>query len=68
MNKISVLIMAVLSITACDGRFSTLEASELRKRAYQCELGVNLTAPEIQVCKNIQRECKRREAKGQYDC
>ncbi len=67
-KKISLLILAALSISACDGRFANLEASELRKRAYECEQGVNLTAPEIQVCKNIMRECKRREANGQYDC
>lgn len=43
-------------------------AKELRERAYECEMSVDLTAAEIQVCKNIMRECKRREAKGQYDC
>lgn len=67
-KKISFLILAALSISACDGRFASLEASELRKRAYECEQGANLTAPEIQVCKNIMRECKKREANGQYDC
>lgn len=63
-----IVVIGVLGITACDGGLSSIESSELRERAYKCEMSVDLSAAEIQVCKNILRECKRRQSKGQYDC
>ncbi|UTW47143.1 hypothetical protein [Bacterioplanoides sp. SCSIO 12839] len=47
---------------------SKLSDKELRKRHAQCRTGVNLSAPEIQVCKNIARECERRAEKGNWAC
>ncbi len=59
----------LLSATiGCNSSLSSIEGNELRKRAYLCVVDTNLTAAEIQVCKNIQRECKRRQAEGQFDC
>lgn len=66
--SISVFIVSTLTLAACDSGYSSIAASELRKRSYHCEISDDLTAPEIQVCKNIQRECKRREKEGRYDC
>lgn len=57
-----------LSITACNGSLSSIDGAELRKRAYKCVIEDNLTAAELQVCQNIQRECKRRQDAGQFDC
>jgi hypothetical protein len=55
-------------ITACDSNLSTSTGAELRKRAYRCATDANLTAADIQICSNIQRECKRRQDEGQFDC
>jgi hypothetical protein len=52
----------------CNSSLSEIEGSELRKRAYRCVIDTNLTAAELQVCQNIQRECKRRQSEGQFDC
>ena len=45
-----------------------MEGAELRKRAYRCVTDANLTTADIQICSNIQRECKRRQDEGQFDC
>lgn len=66
--SISIFVLSAFSLTACDSGLSSIAPSELRKRAYSCEMSVDLTAAEIQVCKNIKRECKRREKEGKYDC
>jgi hypothetical protein len=66
--SVSILALSVFGVTACDSVLSSMEPSVLRERAYKCEMSVDLTAAEIQVCKNILRECKRRQSKGQYDC
>ena len=68
-----ILITAVLFVfsffvTACDSNLSTMEGAELRKRAYRCVTDANLTTADIQICSNIQRECKRRQDEGQFDC
>lgn len=55
-------------ITACDSSLSKVEGGELRKRAYRCVIGVDMTATDIQICNNIQRECQRRQKAGQFDC
>ena len=57
-----------LSITACNVSLSSIDGAELRKRAYKCVIEDNLTTAELQVCQNIQRECKRRQDAGQFDC
>ena len=45
-----------------------MEGGELRERAYLCLIATDQSTAEIQVCKNIQRECKRRQKAGQFDC
>ncbi len=63
-----VLSIIFVGLSACNGSYSKMEATELRERAYRCMNESDLTAPEIQVCKNILRECERREGEGQFDC
>lgn len=63
-----VLIASCFVVTACNNSLSVTESSELRKRAYRCATEANMSSAEIQVCKNIQRECQRREDAGQFDC
>ncbi|MFT7410135.1 MAG: hypothetical protein ACI9EX_000720 [Oleispira sp.] len=62
------LIASCFVVTACNSHLSGVESGELRQRAYRCDIETNLTQAEIQVCKNIQRECQRREDAGQFDC
>ncbi|MFT4765925.1 MAG: hypothetical protein ACI9OH_003039 [Oleispira sp.] len=54
--------------TACDSNLSTIDGSELRKRAYQCVIEVKMTTADLQICQNVQRECQRRQQAGQFDC
>jgi hypothetical protein len=62
------LFASCFMVTACDSNLSTMEGGELRKRAYRCVIETNMTVAEIQICKNIQRECQRRQDTGQFDC
>lgn len=62
------LAISCISISACNGSLSNIDGAELRKRAYQCVIEDDLTAAELQVCRNIQRECKKRQNAGQFDC
>lgn len=62
------ILVACFSITACDSQMASIDKSELRKRFYDCENALDLTAPELQVCKNIKRECQRRQKLGRYEC
>lgn len=55
-------------VTACDSNLSSLEGAELRKRAYHCANETEMTTARIQICKNIQRECQRRQKAGRFDC
>ena len=55
----------------CDMQSSAFKDTpdkELRKRNYQCQIAGDLAPAEIQVCKNIRRECDRRAAEGSYVC
>ncbi|WP_419811152.1 hypothetical protein [Bacterioplanoides sp.] len=62
-------IIGVLSVAGCaDSAMSKLSDKELRKRHAMCRTGANLSAPEIQVCKNIARECERRAEKDNWAC
>lgn len=63
-----VLSTLCLILSACNSSLSSIEGDELRKRAYECLIDTNLSTAEIQICKNIQRECKRRQESGTYDC
>ncbi|MFT6114406.1 MAG: hypothetical protein ACI9MS_003606 [Glaciecola sp.] len=62
------LIASCLVVIACNSNLSSIEGVELRERAYRCVTETNMTTAEIQVCRNIQRECQRREDAGQFDC
>ncbi|MGK0249500.1 MAG: hypothetical protein ACI910_002246 [Oleispira sp.] len=62
------LIASCVVVTSCGNSFSEIEGGELRKRAYRCVIETNITPADIQVCKNIQRECRRRQDEGQFDC
>jgi len=63
-----VLSVVGLILAACNGSLSSMDAVELRERAYECQMDPSLTVAEIQICKNIQRECSRRLKLGVYDC
>ena len=62
------LLASYFTLTACDSNLSKLEGSALRERAYRCANEMNMTTAEIQVCKNIQRECQRRQNAGRFEC
>ncbi|MEH6450647.1 MAG: hypothetical protein V7765_18405 [Oleispira sp.] len=64
----AVLVASSLIVTACDSSLSTIEGGELRKRAYLCVIDTNMSTVDIQICSNIQRECKRRQDAGIFDC
>ena len=62
------LITSCFVATACNSSLSSTESGELRKRAYECNAETNTSISGLQICKNIQRECERRENEGQFDC
>lgn len=65
------LVCIPVILLGCDLHSSTyrdMSDKELRKRNYQCQIAGDLAPAEIQVCKNIRRECDRRAAKGSYVC
>lgn len=64
----TMILLSSLIMSACNGSLSNIEGGELRKRAYTCVIDTNLSAAEIQVCRNIQRECQRRQKVGIFDC
>ena len=68
--RIILVIISVL-VMGCDMQSSAFKDTpdkELRKRNYQCQIAGDLAPAEIQVCKNIRRECDRRAAEGSYVC
>lgn len=62
------LLVSCIILPACNSSLSSIEGAELRKRAYRCLIDTNLTAAELQVCQNVERECKRRQDDGVFDC
>jgi hypothetical protein len=62
------LITSCFIVTACNNSLSSTESGELRKRAYECNAETNTSISGLQICKNIERECQRREKAGQFDC
>lgn len=63
------LLLALLLLVGCgNGQFSSMSDKELRQRDYRCKMMANPSTAEIQVCKNIRRECKRRAESGNYAC
>lgn len=59
---------SLISLSGCESAFSKMEGSELRTRAYHCVIAIDQTVAQLQVCENIQRECKRRRDAGRFDC
>lgn len=56
-------------LTGCfNNQYADIEDSELRRRAYRCVINSNPSTAEIQVCKNIRRECDRRREEGRFVC
>lgn len=71
MIKIALLLLsAMVFLTGCDfnNAYAQIEDSELRRRAYRCVINQNPSTAEIQVCKNIRRECDRRRETGRFVC
>ena len=70
MRRTAFLVMVLLS--GCkwgnDSALSTMPNAELRKQNYHCQMAGSLSAAEIQVCRNIRRECDDRASKGNYVC
>ncbi|KZZ43913.1 MAG: hypothetical protein MK185_07230 [Saccharospirillaceae bacterium] len=63
------LCLSLLFLTACDSTgMSYLSDKELRQRHAKCRMSAGLSAPEIQVCKNLKRECENRARDGNYAC
>lgn len=63
------LYLPLLFLTACDNTgMSHLSDKELRQRHAKCRMSIGLSAPEIQVCKNLKRECENRASDGNYAC
>jgi len=63
------LLPLVLLTSACtDSAMSQLSDKELRVRHAKCIMSADLSAAEIQVCKNIARECDRRAREGNWAC
>lgn len=63
------MCFTLLFVTGCgNSAMSHLSDKELRQRHAKCRMGTGLSAPEIQVCKNLKRECELRAEKGNYAC
>lgn len=63
------LLLVVLGLVGCSNdQFADISDKELRQRDYRCKMMANPSTAEIQVCKNIRRECERRAAAGNYAC
>lgn len=71
MNLRRLLFVLITALTACGVQKSGLQLAtdkELRKRNYECLMASSLSPAEIQVCKNVRRECDRRAGQGNYVC
>ena len=63
-----ILVMSVLLVSACTNELAEIKDSELRSRAYRCVVEADQSTAEIQVCKNLERECERRREEGNFVC
>lgn len=68
MKPLVFLFVFFLSACAEKDGLSGIDDKDLRSQNYHCMHAVNLTAAELQVCKNVRRECEKRAAKGNYVC
>ncbi|MDK2779349.1 MAG: hypothetical protein KYX62_16985 [Pseudomonadota bacterium] len=66
--KLSGWLCCLVMLTGCSSELESVSDKDLRRRHYECQHAVNLTAAEIQVCHNIRRECERRAAAGNFVC
>lgn len=62
------LLLVPAVLVACSGHYESLDDRDLRQRHYQCQHATSLSAAELQICQNIQRECQRRARNGDYVC
>ena len=62
-------LLTIGLLTACNQTgMSHLDDRDLRHRHHQCRMAVDASPAEIQVCKNIKRECENRQDTGNYAC
>ncbi|MCD8521239.1 MAG: hypothetical protein LRY66_09695 [Saccharospirillaceae bacterium] len=66
MKFLSLLLVVVL--LGCSDGMGSIPDSELRQRHYRCQMATGQSSAEIQVCKNIKRECEQRASDGNYAC
>lgn len=66
--KVLLVVIGILTITACGTEISRLSDDDLRMKVQECDYAVDLTAAEHQVCGNYRRECKRRLEEGRFVC
>ncbi|GAA6145648.1 MAG: hypothetical protein CSH37_05810 [Thalassolituus sp.] len=67
----ALLLFMIVVLTGCElgqSPFADTSNRELRERNYKCQMASSLSAAEIQVCKNIRRECDARAEKGNFVC
>jgi len=63
-----VFSLLVVSLLGCSEGLGSIPDSELRQRHYRCQMATGQSSAEIQVCKNIKRECEQRAKEGNYAC
>ncbi|MBV1960337.1 MAG: hypothetical protein KUG48_01865 [Oleibacter sp.] len=66
-----IVLLSVMLLSACNywnSSYGKMPDKELRERNYRCQMAGSLSAAEIQVCKNIRRECDVRADNGIYVC
>ena len=62
------IALATLLVACQPSNMVSVPDKELRQRNYKCAMASGLSPAEIQVCKNIRRECDERASKGNYVC
>lgn len=64
------LLLIIVLLAGCNiaNSWSEVGERELRQRNHGCQMASTLTPAEIQVCKNIRRECDRRAKLEIYVC
>jgi hypothetical protein len=68
-NAVKVLFcLLFLSLLGCGEGLGNIPDAELRQRHYRCQMATGLSQAEIQVCKNIKRECELRAKNGNFAC
>lgn len=63
-----ILASSVVLLSACESRWEKMHDDELAVKSNDCARVANPGGAMAQVCKNIERECKRRRSVGVYAC